>query len=118
MISKTKLLGLVLGAVFTLAGASNAQAQCSESRFRHEQRELARAINHHGYYSRQAQEERNELAWLSAQCDRRYYSSFRGDRDRDDRWRRDRDRDRDGRHRWDGDRDRDRDRDRRDRDDH
>jgi hypothetical protein len=109
MISKTKLLGLALGAVFTLAGASNAQAQCNESRFRHEQRELARAINHHGYYSRQAQEERNELARLSAQCDRRYYSSFRSDRDRDDRWRRDRDRD-DRRHR-DGDRSRDRDRD-------
>jgi hypothetical protein len=104
MISKTRLLGLALGAVFMLAGASSVQAQCSESRFRHEQWELERAINHHGYYSRQAQEERNELARLSERCDRRYYSSFR-DRNRDDRWRRDRDHDRDDRHHRDGDRD-------------
>ncbi len=73
MFRKASLLGLALGAVLMLGGASPARAAddwgrgCT-ARINHEQRELDRAIRHHGYYSWQAQQERRELNRAIASC--------------------------------------------------
>ena len=86
MFAKAKLLGIALGAFLVLGAASAAHADSDrvcDRRIAHEQRELDRAVDHHGYWSRQAQHERRELDRLYAQC---------GYRDRD----RDRHRDYDG----------------------
>jgi hypothetical protein len=72
MMTKAKLLGIALGAVMIFGGASSARAsgwggRCEE-RIEHEQHELDRAIERHGYYSRQADHERRELARLRDEC--------------------------------------------------
>ncbi len=106
---------MALGGVLIASTPAEARDNCSK-RIRKEQRDLNRAIQRHGFFSWQANEQRRQLRWAQESCrnfnnrdDRRWW------RDRDDRWHRDRDRDD---RRWrhgDGDHDRD-DRWRRDRD--
>jgi hypothetical protein len=72
MMTKAKLLGIALGAVMIFGSASAARASgwsggCEE-RIEHEQHELDRAIERHGYYSRQADHERRELDRLRDEC--------------------------------------------------
>jgi hypothetical protein len=78
-LSKTRIFAIILGAFFALGGATAVRAdewrKC-EKKIRHEQRDLDKAIARHGYYSRQANEERREL-------DRLYERCGRGDRDHD-----------------------------------
>lgn len=82
--SKARVLGITLGAFFALGGATAVHAddwrKC-EKKIEHEQRDLDRAIARHGFYSRQADEERRVLNRLYDRCGRQE---------------RDRDRDRDG----------------------
>ena len=80
MTTKVKLLGLALGLATMISIPSAAQARDCWDRIHHEEHELDRAIARHGYYSRQADHERQDLARLRAQCgDYR----FRHDADRD-----------------------------------
>ena len=77
--SNARVLGIALGALFALGGATAARAdnwRGCEKKIEHEQRDLDRAIARHGYYSRQANRERREL-------DRAYDRCGRRDRDRD-----------------------------------
>ncbi|MGH9775618.1 MAG: hypothetical protein ACRD50_11795 [Candidatus Acidiferrales bacterium] len=97
MMSKITIAGMAMGALFLLSGAGTAKADdwggC-ESHIRHEQNDLNRAINRHGYWSPQAQKERRDLHRALANCG--YFNEYRGgDRNRDNHWRRDRDGDRD-----------------------
>ncbi|MFZ0818913.1 MAG: hypothetical protein WAM91_02510 [Candidatus Acidiferrales bacterium] len=78
MTRKIKLLAVLLGALVMFGGAGVAQAS---DRYRddgcyrkisNEERELDRAIRKHGYYSRQADSERRELARLHYECGRRW----------------------------------------------
>lgn len=81
-------MAAVLGALVMLGGAGAAQAESREScyrRIRNEQRDLDRAIQRHGYRSRQAAKERRDLARAQERCDRQF-GRYR-DRDRDYRWR-------------------------------
>jgi len=118
--SKTWITGLALGAVLALGGATTAKAQdCSARGWQHEQNELNKVINNHGYYSRQAQNQRSKMQRIRERCGYVNNGWYRGDGD-NGRWRRgDGDHDRDDRwvrrHRGDGDHDRD-DRRHRDRD--
>jgi len=76
-----KVFGVALGAVFALNGATAARAdnwRDCQRKIEHEQRDLDKAIAHHGYYSRQADRERRELDRLYDRCGRR-----EDDRDRD-----------------------------------
>ena len=87
MLRHIKQVGIALGLLLMLGGplavtASAADRDCGE-RIAREQRELDRAIDRHGYYSRQAEHERREIAKLRAQCDAYRYRHDR-DRDRDD----------------------------------
>ena len=71
MLAKAKLLGLAVGAFLLLGARSAARADWRsdcDRRIAHEQRELDRAVDHHGYWSRQAQHERRELDRLYARC--------------------------------------------------
>jgi len=134
---KTSLLSAALSGALLLGGitlmSTTAQARDRDRGCRDvskEERELQRNIQRYGYYSRQAEHDRRELARMRADCwrnNRNNRGIWRGDgdNDRDDRRLRDLDdrwhgrdnrrwRDRDGR--W-HDRDNDRDRWRRDRDD-
>jgi hypothetical protein len=88
MLRRTKLLGiglcvlLGLGGAMT-AGAANWQHDC-DRKIDHQQRQLDRAIDHHGSWSRQADHERRELDRLYARCGYRdHYRSFYRDYDRD-----------------------------------
>jgi hypothetical protein len=134
MNAKIWLAGLALSGATLLGGATAAQAQywdrgCS-ARVNQDQRDLNRAINNYGYYSRQARDERNELQRARANCSYGYNgygynggSQYYYQGDRNDQWRnRDNDRnryyynnqgDRDNHSR---DRDNDRNRNRQDRD--
>jgi hypothetical protein len=72
MFKKASLLGLALGAVLMLSGASPAQANdwnrgCN-ARINHERRELNYAIRRFGYHSWQARQERHELNRVIASC--------------------------------------------------
>lgn len=79
-------MAAMLGALVMLGGAGAARAESRESCYRKiekEQRDLNRAIDRHGRYSRQADHERRELERLRDRCERKF-----GDRYRDrDRWR-------------------------------
>jgi hypothetical protein len=97
---KTNLLSaalsgvMLLGGITLLGAAAQARDRDSCRDISSEERDLQRNIRHHGYYSRQAEHERREIAQLRARC----WGGNRGWgwRDRDDRrgWRhRDRDRD-------------------------
>jgi hypothetical protein len=90
---RRNLLRAVLGSVVVLGGMTLASVPASADRYsscqrkiEKEERELDRQIRRHGYWSRQAQHERQELRNLRARCGGFY-------RDRDDRQYRDRDRD-------------------------
>jgi hypothetical protein len=81
-------MAAVLGALVMFGGAGAAHAESREScyrKVRSEQRDLDRAIQRHGYRSRQAEKERRELARAQDRCDRQF-GRYR-DRDRDYRWR-------------------------------
>ena len=69
MISKVKLFAVALGALMVLGGAGAVRAGdwCGRQ-VAHEQHDLDKAIAHHGYYSRQADHERRELARLRYEC--------------------------------------------------
>ncbi len=122
MLMKTKFAVIALGAGMLLFGAGAARAADCNSRIRNAERDVYRAENRYGPWSRQANEERNALRRAQESCG--YYQNnggwrngwYRGDgdRDRDDRWvNRDRNRDRDNRwRRNDHDRDDRRNRDR------
>ncbi len=74
MTRKIRLFALMLGALVMFGGAGVAQANvpyddCSR-RIASEERALDRAIYHHGYYSRQAENARRELARLRWECGR------------------------------------------------
>ena len=110
---------MALGGVLIASTPAEARDKCSK-RIQKEQRDLNRAIQRHGYFSRQANEQRRQLRWAQQSCrnfnnrdnrrwwrgdgdhdrDNRRWRHGDGDHDRDDRWRRDRNRD------WDRDRDR------------
>lgn len=81
---KLKFFATILGALVMFGGASATQARDRDDacyrKIHNEERELDRAINRHGFYSRQADHERRELDKLRDKC------SYR--RDRDDRYRR------------------------------
>lgn len=76
MLSYVKSFAIILGALLVLgaAGTANADDWCAK-RIRHEQHELDKAIEHHGYYSRQAEHERRELDRIRDQC--RYRDGYR-----------------------------------------
>ena len=110
MKGKGLLLAVVAGFAITLAGAQPARADHRDRErecFRKvdkEQNKLEREIRKHGFYSRQAQRQREKLFRVRNEC-RGYGYRGRDDRwDRDRRydredWRDDRDR-RDDRYRW------------------
>lgn len=79
MLNRAKLLVVVWGSLIVLAGATSAGAadwgRDCDRRIAHEQHELDRAIERHGYYSRQAEHERRELGRLYAKC--RYRDRYR-----------------------------------------
>jgi hypothetical protein len=83
------MLAVVLGALVMFGGAGTARADNRDRddacyrKVREEERELNRAIERHGFYSRQANHERRDLEKARDKC--------RSQRDRDDRYRRDRD---------------------------
>ncbi len=108
---------LLLGVSFVPSGTAQARDrddQCFE-RLRREESKLDRDANRHGFFSRQAQNDRRRIQQLRGQCrfEGRRFRRGDGDFDRDDRGRHrrgdgDGDRDDRGRHRgWDRDRDRD-----------
>jgi len=82
---KAKLAAIALGAALMFVGATAARAddwgRGCDARIRNEQRDLQRAINRYGYYSRQARRERAELRRAEEICRRNWYRD--GDRDRD-----------------------------------
>ena len=59
--------GLLLMGLPSLARAADARPTC-EQRLRQEQFELDRAIARHGFYSRQAENERREISRLRYEC--------------------------------------------------
>jgi hypothetical protein len=72
---KIRLFALMLGALVMFGGAGVAQASdpydaCAR-RIAREERTLDRDIARHGYYSRQAENDRRELARLQWECGRR-----------------------------------------------
>jgi len=73
MLRHIKQVAVAVGLLLMLGGplavtASAADRDCGE-RVAREQRELDRAIDRHGYNSRQAEHERREIAKLRAKCD-------------------------------------------------
>jgi hypothetical protein len=81
MLTKAKTLGIALGALMMLGGASVARARdwdhdCGRQ-IEHKQRDLDRAIDRHGYYSRQAEHERRELERVRRECRYRDYDRYR-----------------------------------------
>jgi hypothetical protein len=74
---RTKLIGIALCGLFLLGGAGVASAaswpdrdrdrRCEE-RIEQRRHDLDRAIRDHGYYSRQADHERRELARAESEC--------------------------------------------------
>lgn len=83
------MLAVVLGALVMFGGAGIARAAAPDRddscyrKVREEERELNRAIDRYGFYSRQANHERRDLDKARDKC--------RIQRDRDDRYRRDHD---------------------------
>jgi len=73
---KLKFFATILGALVMFGGAGAAQAADRDDacyrKIRNEERELDRAINRHGYHSRQADHERRELDKLRDKCSYRY----------------------------------------------
>jgi hypothetical protein len=71
MCRKAKSLILALGMLLVLGGTTAARAadwrECRR-RIAHEQRDLDRAVARHGYFSRQAWNERRALDRLYAEC--------------------------------------------------
>jgi hypothetical protein len=89
MVRDMKMLGIGLGLLLALSGATAVQAanwrRDCDRKIAHEQRELDRAIDHHGRRSRQAEHERRELDRLYQKCgyrdhDRNFYRDYNGDR--------------------------------------
>jgi hypothetical protein len=84
---KAMVLAAVLGAVVMLAGAGAARAAGGDRddncyrKVHEEERELDRAIERHGYYSRQADHERRDLERARERC------RFIREHDRDERYR-------------------------------
>ena len=80
------MLAIVLGALVMFGGAGTAQAAGGDRddacyrKVREEERELNRAIERHGFYSRQANHERRDLEKARDRCRVQRY------RDRDDRY--------------------------------
>jgi hypothetical protein len=72
MRNKIRILGLALGAFLLLGAAGRASAADGDHdcdrQIAHEQERLDRAIAHHGYDSRQADHERQELWRLENGC--------------------------------------------------
>ncbi|HEV3220049.1 MAG TPA: hypothetical protein VGZ48_09775 [Candidatus Acidoferrales bacterium] len=75
MTRQIRLFALLLGALVMFGGAGPAQAgdryDACARRIAKEERALDRAVYRHGYYSRQADNERRELARLQWECGRR-----------------------------------------------
>lgn len=75
MTRKIRLFALMLGALVMFGGAGVAQANDRDDacyrRIAKEERELDRAVARHGYYSRQAENERREIARLQWECSHR-----------------------------------------------
>ncbi len=77
MFRKTSLLGLALGAVLMLGGASPARAaddwgRGCNARINQQRHDLDRAVRQHRYRSWQAQQERRELNRAIATCRHRW----------------------------------------------
>ena len=80
-----KILGIGLGVFLALSGATASRAanwrhDC-DRKIDHERRDLDRAIDRHGRWSRQAEHERRELDRLYAKCgyrdhDRSFYRDY------------------------------------------
>lgn len=78
MLSYVKSFGMILGALLMLgtAGTAGAEDWCAKH-LRQAERELDKAIDHHGYYSRQAEHERRELERIRDECRYRDYDRYR-----------------------------------------
>ena len=71
MKSRLTLAGIALGTLMALAGASTAAAnpyRDCDRRIERAEYKLDRAIDHHGYYSRQAEHARHELREAREGC--------------------------------------------------
>jgi hypothetical protein len=72
---KAKVIGIVMGSLMLLGGAGIASAangpdwgRDCERRIEHRRFELDRAVRDHGFYSRQAEHERRDLARARYEC--------------------------------------------------
>ena len=80
MIWKTALASALAGGFLLLGGATTARADSYEGCRRNVDKwedRLERDIPRHGYYSRQANHDRHELAEARESCERRYGWQFR-----------------------------------------
>jgi hypothetical protein len=76
MTRKITLFAVMLGALVMFGGAGVAQANDHDRdrddacyrKIKKEERELDRAVRRHGYYNRQANDERRELSRLQSEC--------------------------------------------------
>ena len=102
MLLKTTVVSALAGGFMLFGSAANARADNRDSCYRNVQNweyNLDRDVNRHGFYSREANQDRHELAEARLSCQRRFGNNWRNqynfDRDRD--YDRDHDYDRDRR---------------------
>lgn len=91
LFGSTALATAALGGFLLFAGASNAQARDRDDCYRRTQKaewKLNEAIEHHGYYSRQAKNRRHQLRDARERCWRERHEWWD---ERGHRWHRDRD---------------------------
>lgn len=93
LFSTSALAAVALGGFLLFAGATSAQAHDRDECYRRINKaewKLDKAIEHHGYYSRQADRRRYELREARERCWRERHEWWDG---HENRWRRDWDRD-------------------------
>jgi hypothetical protein len=90
---KSMMFAMVLGALVMFGGAGTVRADNRDRddacyrKVREEERELNRAIERHGFNSRQADHERRDLEKAREKCRIQHERDSRYRRDRDDRYR-------------------------------
>ena len=100
MLLKTTLVSALASGLLLFGGPTNARADSRDSCYRNVQNweyKLDRDINHHGFYSRQANHDRHELGEVREKCERRFGNNWRYHYDYDRDYDHDRDWDRDRR---------------------
>ena len=96
MLLKTTLVSALASGFLLFGSPANARGDSRDSCYRNVQNweyKLDRDINHHGFYSRQANHDRHELGEARVKCERRFGNNWRDHYDYD----RDSDHDRDRR---------------------